>query len=342
MVFPVFALARDLLSDDILHLIKEKLGLQIELQGSDVVVTSPTESGYDAWPYAEIFAQNYNAIVGMENAGDMIALFHGTDSRPTGAFLKNIVLEHSARSVIDVCSGCMYDAIYFQGCAKRGGLSLDRFHCNEADDALRQQGERNIAEVRQTNEFPDLSPTTYYWQELGKHFAQGEFDASFCTGNSLSHIPERKQRIQSLANIAHVTKNVFVVDTRNYHWMLAHAGTLHADAVEMLSTQEYTGGNKQLFPGSVANFPVCIAKDSIIFAYVRDGQEQPYALVRFYPLSYSQLHSELSTVFGKVDVYLDGVKAENVSEEELSQIDAPRTIQFVCTEPNYEEAKKLM
>ena len=342
MIFPVFALAKELLSEEILHLIQEKLGLRIEIDGQNVIVSSKTESGYDAWRYADIFARNYNALVGMGNVGDMIALYHGTDSRPTGAFLEGLLKDGNATSMIDVCSGCMYDPIYLQGKVDRGELPLTRITCNEIDGALKEQGDRNVAEVRSTNALHEFEETAHYWQELSAHFSQGEFDVSICTGNSLSHLPESAQRKQSIANIALVTKDAFVVDTRNYHWMTTHADSLHASAVSMLQSGEFFGGNKQLFPGSVANFPICIADQSIIFAYVCEGQVDPYALVRFYPITFSEFKNELSEFFGEIDVYVDCKEALDTSEEFLSALDAPRTIQFVCRKPNYEAAKTFL
>jgi|GEM_PF-4040198 len=318
-------------ASQLLELLTETLGMDVRMAEADITTVGMVGHGNQASHYAEVFARRYNDLVGMGGKDDMKKLHDGMDPRGTGPFLRTLLQENDCRSVIDVCSGCQYDVLYFAGAAARGELPLTTLVSNEMDDALFAQGERNL-QAAGVLLFPSPTFTHYPWQELADHFDVGEFDACLCTGNSLSHISDPAQRAACIDNFATITKNMLVVDTRNFSQMLANADELMSRAKTMLRDGSFGGGNRQLFPGNVANFPVYITRELVVMAYVKRGESSPYALVQFSPLPDDVLRTELQRRFGKVETYYNK-SSEPVSAEVLRSLDGPSTVHFVCTEP---------
>ena len=309
----------------------EWLGMELSLAAENVTMVTQSH-GSQRSTYADIFAKNYNDLVGMGNPGDLQKLFDGVDPRQNGSFLVDLMRTYDCQSALDTCSGCQYDILYLLGAAARHEITLRRLVSNELDDALLEQGMRNMKIVQEEKKFPSPEYTRHPWQLLSASFGGSVFDAGFCMGNSLSHISDPAQRKLCLENFADVTQKVFVIDMRNFHQMLANRDELRTRALDFLRAgPSADAGNRVLFPGTISNFPVCITPDLIIVAYVRHGDRLPYALVEFTPLTLPLLLSEIRESFRTVEIRCDRKNMGMPDIATLEAIDGPRTLQFICT-----------
>ena len=199
-------------------------------------------------------------------------------------FLEKQLALHGAESVLNAALGDGCDAIYL---AKKGFQVIG----NEIERNWRELAARN-AEIHNV-----MVPTIGYdWRKLD--FADDEFDATICMGNSLCMLFDAGERAKALKEFARVSAKTLIMDERNYQRILNGRELI-------LSTGNFPYSFKYVYCGKeVIGYPVEITDNKVVFEYM-DVKTGETAHLEMYPFKRGELESELTVIFPRVKIFSD-------------------------------------
>jgi len=188
-----------------------------------------------------------------------------------GPFLLHLVNKYGSR-VLDAAMGIGCESIFL-------AENHARVVGNEINPRFRRAARLY---TRHTN--ASLKVTSIDWRNLGKVYAEGNFDIVLVLGNSLCLLQHSRDRRRSVMNFVAVCEKggVVVVDERNF-------GYIQRYRAQILNGDFRYGGRVMYCGQTIAGYPVAIDSDCVQFAYEDVEKKVVLGYLDMYPFAEGEL-----------------------------------------------------